>query len=74
MVAVKGIFDGRVIQLLEKVEAKPNARVVVTFMDDDVVEDGLRDMVASPNDFDFWNDPREDVYQDFMAKEKDGNG
>ena len=73
MVAVRGIFDGKAIQLLEKVDAKPNALVVVTFIEEEVVEDGLREMAAQANGFDFWNDPKEDVYQDFMLKGSDGN-
>lgn len=73
MVAVRGIFDGKGIQLLEKVEAKRNAQVVVTFIEEDVAEPGLRDMTAQANGFDFWNDPKEDVYQDFMVKGSNGN-
>jgi len=73
MVAVKGIFDGKAIQLLEKVEAKPNARVVVTFIEEDSGEEGFRDMAAMANGFNFCNDPREDVYQDFLLKSGNEN-
>lgn len=73
MVAVRGIFDGKAIQLLEKVDARPNAQVVVTFIEEDPLEDPLRDMTAQANGFDFWNDPREDVYQDLIGKGSDGN-
>ena len=58
---------------MEKVEAKLNARVVVTFIEEEVAEDGLRDMASQANGFDFWNDPKEDIYQDFMVKGSDEN-
>ncbi len=68
MVAVKGIFNGINIQLLEKVDVKANTRVVVTFLDDDDTEDVIRDMTATPNGFEFWNQAGEDIYQDFLGK------
>ena len=35
MLAVHGYYDGHSIQTLEEVKAKPNQRVIITFMDDD---------------------------------------
>ena len=66
MEAVRGIFNGQSIQLLEKVEAKANTRVLVTFLDEENSIDGIREMTAQPNGFDFWNNPAEDIYQDFL--------
>jgi hypothetical protein len=68
MVAVKGIFNGQSILLLEKVEAKPNTKVVVTFLDENGPEDDTRELTSQANGFEFWTDSREDIYQDFLPK------
>ena len=34
MMAVQGYFDGVSVQPLEKMDAKPNQRVIITIMDD----------------------------------------
>ena len=34
MLAVQGYFDGNTIKTFEKVSAKPNQRVIITFMED----------------------------------------
>ena len=34
MLAIHGYYDGNSIQALEEIEAKPNQRVIITFMDD----------------------------------------
>ena len=34
MLAIHGYYDGDSIQALEEIEAKPNQRVIITFMDD----------------------------------------
>jgi septation ring formation regulator EzrA len=74
MVAVKGIFDGKIITLLEKVEAKKNSRVVVTFLDEIDSVDEVRAMTTQSNGFDFWTDSKEDIYQDFLPKKENENG
>jgi hypothetical protein len=74
MVAVRGIFNGRNIQLLEKVEIKANTMVVVTFLEEENPEAELREMVSNPNGFQFWEDPAEDVYQDYVEKIRNANG
>ena len=58
MVAVRGIFNGRNIQLLEKVEVKPNTMVLVTFLEQQNPEDEMRDMAAKPNGFQFRSEER----------------
>ena len=39
MLAVSGYYDGAVIQPLEKFNAKPNQRVIITIMDEFVAPD-----------------------------------
>ena len=35
MISVHGIYDGRSIRVLEKIKARPNAKVIITFLDDE---------------------------------------
>jgi hypothetical protein len=73
MVAVKGIFNGQSIQLLEKVNAKPNTIVVVTFLEEDNNEEDIREMTTQSNGFEFWNNVAEDIYQDYLEKPENGD-
>ena len=52
MMAVQGYFDGVSVQPLEKMDAKPNQRVIITIMDDFVEpagtarKEGIRGILA----------------------------
>ncbi len=74
MVAVRGIFNGLNIQLLEKVEIKANTMVLVTFLEEVSPESELREMTSNPNGFQFWENPAEDIYQDYFEKMRHANG
>jgi hypothetical protein len=74
MLAVRGIFNGLNIQLLEKVEIKANTMVVVTFLEEVNPEYELRDMTSKPSGFQFWENPAEDIYQDYFEKIRNANG
>lgn len=39
MMAVAGYYDGAIVQPLEKINAKPNQRVIITIMDEFVAPD-----------------------------------
>jgi hypothetical protein len=73
MLAVKGIYDGSRIQLLEKIKNTKRYKVIVTFveeMEDSKEEDELRKFSAQTKALEFWNDSREDIYQDYLSKSK----
>ena len=74
MVAVRGIFNGLNIQLLEEVEVKANTMVLVTFLEEVNPESELRDMTSKPSGFQFWENPAEDIYQDYFEKIRNANG
>jgi len=74
MVAVRGIFNGLNIQLLEEVEIKANTMVLVTFLEEISPESELREMTSNPNGFEFWKNPAEDIYQDYFEKMRHANG
>jgi hypothetical protein len=70
MTAIRGVYNGENIQLLEDVEAKPNAPVIVTFLDEE-------DTVSSPAEknaelaklWGSWRDDRapEDIVHDIYS-------
>jgi hypothetical protein len=75
MLAVKGIYDGSRIQLLEKIKGRKRYKVIITFveeMEGNREESELRDFAAQTKGLEFWNDEREDIYQDYLSKPKRG--
>ncbi|TVQ11617.1 MAG: hypothetical protein EA361_12380 [Bacteroidetes bacterium] len=67
MLAVNGIYDGKNIRLTEKVTEKKKYRVVVTFIEElEPNEDMVRDLSSQTKGLEFWEDEREDVYQDYL--------
>jgi hypothetical protein len=70
MLALKGIYDGKNIKLLEKAETRKKYKVVVTFLEEIDGDSELRDFSSNTKSLDFWNDEREDIYQDYLSKKK----
>jgi len=68
MLAIKGIYDGKTIRPLERLPKDKKFKVVITFIEelDDVEQ--LRDFSAQTTSFAFWNNPKEDIYQDYLPK------
>ncbi|MEK6615091.1 MAG: hypothetical protein AABZ32_03115, partial [Bacteroidota bacterium] len=62
--------DGTTLKLLEAVNLRSPKKVIVTFVDD--LDDGeqVREYVAQTNSFSFWSEPAEDLYQDYLKKDK----
>ena len=73
MLAVKGIYDGSSVQLLEKIKNSKRYKVIITFVEElkgSREESELRDFAAQTTSLEFWNDNREDIYQDYLSKPK----
>ena len=68
MLAVNGIYDGKSIQLTEAISEKKKFKVIVTFIEELSEEDEIRNFSAQTTSFDFWNDKREDIYQEFLEE------
>ncbi len=69
MLAVNGIYDGKNIRLTEKVSEKKQYRVIVTFIEElNQSDNEVRDFSAQTQGLDFWEDEREDIYQDYLQK------
>jgi hypothetical protein len=73
MLAVKGIYDGSRIQLLEKIKDHKRYKVIITFVEEmkgSNEENELRSFSAQSKGLEFWEDKREDIYQDYLHKSK----
>jgi hypothetical protein len=71
MLTVKGIYDGKNIRLTEKVTEKKKYRVIVTFIEELEQYDGAsRDFSAQTRGMEFWEDDRENIYQDYLQSKE----
>ena len=71
MLALNGIYDGKFVRLLENLPENKMYRVVVTFIEE--LQEGdaeLRNFTAQTQGLHFWNDTREDIYQDYLKGKK----
>jgi len=71
MLSVKGIYDGENIRLVEKIKDKKRYKVIITFVEEirgDEEPEALREFASQTNAMAFWNDPKEDIYQDYLGK------
>ncbi|HCJ78848.1 hypothetical protein HX99_06955 [Peptococcaceae bacterium SCADC1_2_3] len=73
MIAVKGLFDGKRIKLLEKVDIKEPQEVIITFLgtsEDKALYGEIYKFAETGGAFDFLNAPEEDIYSDDDLKVK----
>ena len=68
MLAIKGIYDGKTIRPLEKPPKDRKFKVVITFLEELDDTEKLRNFSAQTTSFTFWEDPKEDIYQDYLTK------
>ncbi len=69
MIAVNGIYDGKSVRLLDDFHDKKKYKVVVTFLEEiDSIDEELRDFTSQTSGLDFWNDSKEDIYQDYLVQ------
>ena len=66
MLAIKGIFDGKHVKFLEKTPKEKKFKVIVTFVEEINEDSELRDFTSQTEGLEFWNDERENIYQDFL--------
>lgn len=72
MLSVKGIYDGKEIKFLEKIEISSPKKVIVTFLDDETEfpQDTIYKLAEESGSFDFLKEPEEDIYSDEKLKVK----
>jgi hypothetical protein len=70
MIAVKGIYDGKNILPLESLPKNKKFKVLITLLEEFSDDEEIR-IFSSQNDaFSFWNNKKEDIYQDFILRDK----
>ncbi|MBX3291152.1 MAG: hypothetical protein KF855_17730 [Acidobacteria bacterium] len=69
MITIEGIFDGKTFIPLEKIPVDKYYRVNITFVEEIDETEELRQLASQMDSFEFWNDEREDIYQDYLAPE-----
>ncbi|MCK4417003.1 MAG: hypothetical protein KAV99_02410 [Candidatus Latescibacteria bacterium] len=73
MIAVKGLFDGRKINLPKNVAVKEPQEVIITFLgtsEDEALYRGIYRLAETGGSFNFLNAPEEDIYSDDDLKVK----
>ena len=71
MLAIHGIYDGKTIKITDKVTEKKKYKVVITFIEEISQNDeDLRTFSSQTKGLEFWNDSREDVYQDYLNSKR----
>ncbi|MBI4535341.1 MAG: hypothetical protein HY708_03620 [Ignavibacteriae bacterium] len=68
MLTVKGIYDGKQIRPLKKLSLKKKYKVVITFLEEIEDSSGIRAFTSQSEGFSFWEDEREDIYQDLLKR------
>ena len=71
MLAIRGIYDGKTIKLIDKITEKKKYKVIITFVEEIFPNDeDLRIFSSQTTGLDFWNDPKEDIYQDYLIQKE----
>ena len=70
MLTVEGIYDGKKFVALEGFPKEKRFKVMITFVEELGETEELRDFSAQNDSFEFWNDAREDLYQDFLVEKQ----
>lgn len=70
MLAIKGIYNGEKIIPLERIPDKKKYKVIIAFIEEIEQDTEDRDFSSQTNSFAFWNDERENIYQDYLNNKK----
>ena len=70
MLSIQGIYDGKTIKPLGVMPKNKKYKVLITFIEEIDDAEQLRYFSAQTDAFDFWEDSREDIYQDYLPKKK----
>jgi len=68
MLSVRGIYESNSIRLLDEVPINKTSNVIITFLEDfnSSEELSIRSFSSNMEGFDFWENEKEDLYQDFI--------
>ena len=65
MLAIQGIYNGTHIVPLETMPVK-KYKIIITFVEEIDDTEDIRPLLAQNAAFDFWNDAREDLYEEYL--------
>ena len=72
MLSVTGIYDGKSIFPTEVIHEQRKYKVIITFVEEldntESEELSLRNFGVNNASLEFWNDPKEDIYQDYLIQ------
>ncbi len=68
MLTVEAIYDRKKFVVLERFPKEKRFKVIITFVEELDEREESRDFTAQNDSFEFWNDQREDIYQDFLIE------
>ena len=68
MLAIKAVIKNGLIKPLEPINL-PEDKEIIIYISEEKVE-GEEGSFFFPSAFDFWNDPREDLYQNHLQEER----
>jgi hypothetical protein len=66
MQTIEGYYDGTHILPLTKIQDHRHRRVKITMLEVITEEEEIRLASSRSDAFEFWEDPREDIYQDYL--------
>lgn len=70
MLAIKGIYDGKKIIPLEALPENKKYKILITFLEEFDNDEEIRDFSSQSDAFSFWNDEKENIYQDYILGDK----
>ncbi len=70
MLAIKGIYDGKKIIPLEELPSDKKFKVLITLLEEIDNDQDIREFSSNSDAFEFWNDKRENLYQDYLVTYK----
>ncbi len=72
MLSVAGIYDGKNIYPIDAIKEKRKYKVIITFVEElnnaETDELSLRNFGTTNAALGFWDNPSEDIYQDYLPK------
>jgi hypothetical protein len=66
METIEGYYDGKRILPLSTITDHRHRRVKITLLEELSEEEEIRLAASHSDAFEFWEDPREDIYQDYV--------
>jgi len=69
MRTIRGMYDGEKFIALERFPHKNKYKVIITFLEEFGEDEEIRNFTAQTDAFSFWEDEREDIYQDYLEQE-----